>query len=116
MADCAKRIDIHAIDSADLGILRRKRLQVPSRWRIRLSKDFLRQEMRIWALESSCKDNDVTFDELFSSGTSWWDTLMTVRESDAHRFEGFNVAAEPAGLAGADLRQYLVIAHRGASK
>jgi hypothetical protein len=89
----------------------REDLEIPSRRSVRWVEDFFGKEGYWRSLVARRHDDDVAFYQHLVARAAFRHTLSTVVEEDAVFFDGVNVAAEPGGLAWADLMEDLWVDH-----
>lgn len=113
VAHCANRGDVGAVDGGEARVRGREGLEVPVGRAVRLDKAVVGQERKTGPLEARGEHDDVRVDKLLVAGPALGHALRAVVDVHAALVDALDVAADPLGLAVAQLLHNVRVDHGG---
>lgn len=105
--------DVGAVDGRQRRVRRRESLQVPVRGAVGCLEAVVRQEGQARAFEAGSENDNVCVDNFVLAGTAFGNTGLATVDVNAVLREALNVAADPVGLAVAELLHNVRVDHGG---
>lgn len=104
------------VDCRDGRVRRRKRLEIPVWWTVRVIEAVVGQKSQRWPLEPGGHDDNVSIDNSRPSQASLGNARGPLIHQNAGVSQGLDVTPDPVGLAGTDVVQDVRVDHGGIGK